>query len=270
MKLYLYLAPRQLDVLRHARLHFMAVKDQLDPWQLNAKMISRQSVRISEGEFQKELERQFKALPEQLKGLMTWEAFQNEAVKKRPKIEAQMKKRKQGKPPVLPNPQAYEELGMCRFFARADNPLLWERHADQHRGVVLEFNSDYPKFNTQKQVLRSVVYGQQRPTADHPMKPFPALFHRAAEYAPEEEIRLIRPLNEAKDSKSLSNGQPVYFYPFPPRSIVSVILGVNISAETREQVERILTYDLKYKPGRTLREVLLDPDEYKLHLRGTL
>lgn len=270
MKAYLYLTPRQVDVLRHARLHFLAVKEQSDPWQQNGKTISRKGVRISEGEFQKELLRQFKALPAQLKGLMSWETFQQEAIKKRPKIEAQMKKRLQGKPAVLPNPQAYDDLGWCRFFSRADNPLLWERYADQHRGIVLEFNTDYPKFNTQKQVLRPVVYGQARPTADHPMKPFPALFHRAKEYASEEEIRLIRPLSEAKDSKPLSNGQQVYFYPFPPRALVSVTLGVNISAETREQVERILTYDLKYKPGRNLREVLLDPDHFKLHLRGTL
>ena len=270
MKAYLYLTPRQLDSLRHARLHFLAVTELDDPWQQNARMISRQGVRISEADFQKELERQFKALPDQLKGLMTWDAFKKEAEKKRPKIEAQMKKSKQGKPPVLPNPQAYEDLGYCRFFSRADNPLLWERYADQHRGIVLEFNTDYPKFNTKKQVLRPVVYDQSRPTADHPMKPFPALFHRAKEYAFEEEIRLVRPLSEAKDSKPLSNGQQVYFYPFPPRALVSVTLGVNISAETREQVERILTYDLKYKPGRTLREVLLDPDKYKLHLRGTL
>jgi len=270
MKVYLYLTSRQLDVLRHARLHFQALSEQSDPWQQNAKMISRQGVRISEGEFQKELERQFKALPDQLKGLMTWETFQTEALKKRSKIEAQMKKRKQGKPPVLPNPQAYDDLGVCRFFSRADNPLLWERHADQHRGIVLEFNTDYPNFNSKKQALRPVVYGKARPTADHPMKPFPALFHRAKEYAAEEEVRLIRPLSEAKDSKPLSNGQQVYLYPFPPRSLISVTLGVNISAETREQVERILTYDLKYKPGRTLREVLLDPDEFKLHLRGTL
>ncbi|SFC17844.1 Protein of unknown function [Marinospirillum celere] len=270
MKAYLYLTPRQLDVLRHARLHFLAVSEQPDPWQLNARMISRQRVGVSEGEFQKELERQFKALPDQLKGLMTWDAFQKEAVKKRPKIEAQMKKRKQGKPPALPNPKAYDDLGFCRFFTTADNPLLWERYADQHRGIVLEFNTDYPKFNTNKQVLKPVVYSKKRPTADHPMKPFPALFHRAAEYASEEEVRLVRPLSEAKDCKTMSNGQQVYFYPFPPRSLVSVTLGVNIAAETREQVERILTYDLKYKPGRTLREVLLDPDEYKLHLRGTL
>lgn len=270
MTVFLYLHPRQLDVLRHARLHLTAVADQDDPWQNNARMIQRQSVRISEDEFQQELQRQFKALPASLKGLMSWEDFRQEAQKKRPKIEAQMRKGRQGKPVVLPNPQAYQSLAWGRFFSRPDNPLLWERHADQHRGLVLELDTAFPGFNSKKQVLRPVVYGQPRPQADHPMKPFPALFHRPAEYAAEEEVRLVRPLDEARDSKPLSNGQLVHFYPFPPRALMSVTLGVNADAELREQVVRILNYDMKYKPGRPLREVLLDPEQFRLHIRGTL
>lgn len=270
MKVYLYLNPLQLDVLRHARLHLMSVAEQTDPYQNNARMIQRQSIRISEAEFQQELERQFKALPASLKGLMTWDTFKVEAQKKRPKIEAQMKKGRQGKPTVLPNPQSYQDLAFCRFFSRPDNPLLWERYADQHRGVVLELDTSFPGFNSKKQVLRPVVYGQPRPQADHPMKPFPALFHRPAEYAAEEEIRLVRPLDEAKSNKPLANGKLVYFYPFPPRAVMSVTLGVNVSDDTREQVNRILNYDMKYKPGRPLRETLLDPDQFKLHIRGTL
>jgi len=270
MKVYLYLNPLQLDVLRHARLHLREVKDQPDPYQNNARMIQRQAIRISEAEFQKELQRQFKALPPQLKGLMTWEMFQTEARKKRPKIEQQMKKGRQGKPAVLPNPDTYKELAFARFFARPDNPLLWDRWADKHRGLVLELDTTYPGFNSKKQVLRPVVYGQSRPQADHSMKPFPALFHQPAEYAQEEEIRLIRPIAEAKGSKPLTNGNLVHFYSFPPKAIISVTLGVNASEETREQVKRILSYDIKYKPGRPLRETLLDPDTFKLHIRGTL
>lgn len=270
MKVYLYLNPLQLDVLRNARLHLSEVSEVLDPYQNNARMIQRQAIRISEAEFQKEIERQFKSLPAQLKGLMTWEIFQTEAQKKRPKIEQQMKKGRQVKPPVLPNPQAYQDLALARFSSRPDNPLLWERWADQHRGLVLELDTTYPGFNSSKQVLRPVVYGQKRPQADHPLKPFPALFHRPAEYAPEEEIRLIRPLEEARSSKPLTNGKLIHFYSFPAKAVLSVTLGVNVSEETKEQVSRILSYDVKYKPGRPLRETLLDPDTFKLHIRGTL
>ncbi len=270
MKVYLYLNPLQLDVLRHARLHLSEVSDLLDPYQNNARTIKRQAIRVSEADFQKELQRQFKTLPPQLKGLMTWEMFQTEAQKKRPKIEQQMKKKRQGKPAVLPNPEAYQALAMARFASRPDNPLLWDRWADQHRGLVLELDTSYPGFNSKKQVLRPVVYGQKRPQADHPMKPFPALFHRPAEYAPEEEIRLIRPLEEARNSKPLSSGKLIHFYDFPAKAVLSVTLGVNTSDETKEQVSRILSYDVKYKPGRPLRETLLDPDTFKLHIRGTL
>lgn len=270
MKVYLYLNPLQLDILRHARLHLSEVSDLLDPYQNNARMIQRQAMRVSEADFQKELQRQFKGLPAQLKGLMTWEMFQEEAQKKRPKIEQQMKSKRQGKPAVLPNPQAYQDLALARFSARPNNPLLWERWADHHRGLVIELDTSYPGFNSKKQVLRPVIYGQRRPQADHPLKPFPALFHRPAEFAAEEEIRLIRPLDEAKSNRPLTNGRQVHFYHFPPRAILSITLGVNVSNETREQVSRILSYDVKYKPGRPLRETLLDPETFKLHIRGTL
>lgn len=270
MKVYLYLNSLQLDVLRHARLHLSQVNDFLDPYQNNARMIQRQAIRIGEAEFQKEIERQFNALPAQLKGLMTWDMFQTEAQKKRPKIEQQMKKGRAVKPAILPNPEAYQNLALARFSVRPDNPLLWERWADQHRGLVLELDTTYPNFNSKKQVLRPVVYGKPRPQADHPMKPFPALFHRPIEYAAEEEIRLIRPLEEAKSSKPLTNGKLIHFYSFPPRAVMSITLGVNVSEETREQVSKILNFDVKYKPGRPLRETLLDPDTFKLHIRGTL
>ena len=49
MKVYLYLNPLQLDVLRHARLHFSEVSDLLDPFQNNARTIQRQAIRIREG-----------------------------------------------------------------------------------------------------------------------------------------------------------------------------------------------------------------------------
>lgn len=270
MKLYLYLQANQLDVLRHARLHLTGIRDVKDPFIHNAKAIQRQAIRIAEADFQQEIEKQFKALPPALKGLMDWDTFVREAQKKRPQIEAQMRKKKQGKPSVLPNPQAYDELGWCRLFKRPDHPALWERYAQQHQGLVVELDTAYPAFQQQKQILRPVVYGSARPQADHPMKPFPALFHRAPEYASEEEVRLVRPLSDAKSSQQLKNGQTIYFYPFPPRAVMSVILGVQASPELKEQVQRILTYDMKYKPGRPLREVLLDPTQFKLHLRGTL
>lgn len=48
MKVYLYLHPTQLDVLRYARLHFSAVSDLACPFQNNARAISRAGIRITE------------------------------------------------------------------------------------------------------------------------------------------------------------------------------------------------------------------------------
>lgn len=270
MKVYLYLHPTQLDVLRYARLHFSAVSDLACPFQNNARAISRAGIRITEEEFQQEVQRQFKQLPAQLKGLMPWEVFQQEAQKKRPQIEMRMKKSRQPKTIKLPNPEIYKGLAYLRLNKRPDNLTAWERWADNHRGLVLELETALPTFNSKKQILQPVNYGVERPSQASKSMPFPALFTRPKAFASEEEVRLIRPLDEAQKSQSLTNGKLVYFYAFPPKALTSVTLGVNASADLKEQVSKILTYDMKYKPGKPLRQVLLDPETFKLHIRGTL
>ena len=162
-----------------------------------------------------------------------------------------MRSSKQSKPVQLPNPAAYANLAGISFCARPDNPLAWDRWADQHRGLVLELDTSYPGFNSSQQVLKPVVYSSQRPAADHPVKPFPALFVRPLEYASEEEVRLLRPKAAAKKVQQLKNGAQVYLFPFPPRALLGVTFGANASAAIREQVSNILRYDLKYKPGRS-------------------
>lgn len=270
MRLFLYLAPQQLDVLRYARLHFLAVGEEDCPYQNNAPIIKQAQPRISEADFQKELKRQFQQLPAQVKGLISWDKFVQGALAKRPQIEAQLKKRIAGKPPQLPNPEVYQQLASLSLSSRPDNPLLWERKAARHQGFVLELDTAHSGFKTKKQLLKPVIYGAERPQADHPKQPFPTLFYKPKEYAAEEEIRLIRPLDEAQGNQTSSNGKQVYFYSFSPKSLISLTLGANCTDETKEQLNKILTYDIKYKPGKPLRQVLLDPYNFKLHIKGTL
>lgn len=269
-RLFLYLSPGQLDVLRHVRLHFQPVNAQFDPFEQNAKTIARQSVRITDVEFEAELDRQYKALPPQMAGLVSLDYFKVEARKKRAKIESQMKAKRQGKPPKMPSSAPYEQLIRLRLFERGDNPLLWERYADRHRGLVLEFDMTHPCFRQGKQILKPVQYGQARPRADHPEQPFPALFHQPVEYAAEKSWLLVRPQDEAKAEHTTASGRRIALVPFAPQALISVILGAAVDAEVSDQVDRILQYDMRYKPGRTKRQVMLDPDQFKLHLKSTL
>lgn len=270
MRVFLYLTHLQLDVLRYARLHFSAVADDLNPFLTNKGVIKAKQPRVTEADFQAELEQQFKQLPANLKGLISWEKFVQGAKAKRPQIEAQLKKRLAGKQPKLPNPEAYQQLASLSLASRPDNPLLWERWAANHQGLVLELDTSHPSFNIKKQLLRKVSYSNERPQANHPLQPFPALFIKPLAFAAEEEIKLVRPLEEAKNSQTLTNGKQVYFYSFSPKALVSVTLGANCSVETKDQLTKILTYDVKYKPGKPLRQVKLDPYSFKMHLQGTL
>lgn len=270
MKVFLYLTHLQLDVLRYGRLHFLAVGDDLNPFLTNKKLVKVKQPKVTEADFQAELERQFKQLPANLKGLISKEQFMQGAKAKRPQIEAQLKKRLAGATPKLPSPEIYQQLASLSLGNRPDNLLLWERWAANHQGLVLELNANYPGLVHKKQVLKKVSYSNERPQANHPMQPFPALFIKPKDYAAEEEIKLIRPLEEATSSQTLTNGKQVYFYKLPPQAIVSITLGANCSKDTQDQLNKILTYDVKYKPGKPLRQAWLDPYKFKLHIKGTL
>lgn len=265
MKIYLYLPPTELDSLRHAHLHLVGVNQFLDPYQQNARTIERKLIRISDEAFEQELKRQFQALPAHIQNALSWDSFRQKVHPKRPQIEAQMQKRLAAQARILPDPQTYVSLAFARFFARGNNPLLWEYFADQHRGMVLEFDAAHPEFCPGKQILRPVVYVKARPHVGHAMKPFPALFHRPPEYALQEELCMLRPIDEAKAEQAREEGTH-YLYPFAPESLISVTLGANASTETRQWVTDIMRYDIRYKSHCALREVLLDPDEFELHV----
>ncbi len=261
MNVYLFLAPSELDVLRYARLGFSVVSAFADPYQHNAPVVMPKVPKISNDAFEAELKRQFQALPAHIQGAFSFANFREKVLPKRPQIEAQMQQRLLAKVPKLPEPKGYASLVWCRFFKRWDNPLLWEYYADAHRGLVLEIDTAHPDFSSSKQVLRPVVYVAERPTADHPLKPFPALFHRAPEYAHEEEIRLIRPLTEAQPAQT----EGAYYYPLPVQAVRSVTLGVYAPAATRQWIDQTFRYDLRYKSHCHLYEIRLDPHRFDLH-----
>lgn len=268
MKLYLYLKPTQLEVLRQACLPFTPITQRPDPFEWNRASIEKKPEfrPISDEEFHQELKRQYQALPEAMRALVKFDYFCMQCAQKRPQIEAGMRKQSQPKAKVLPDTSQYKTLARCRFFKRMTNPLLWDRYAHQYAGLVLEFEGRHPYFSASKnQWLTPVTYTKERPSAQKQGHLFPGLSHAPLEYAAEEEIRLIRPQAQAKHKDDTG----LCWYPFPPQALLSVTVGLHMSPAILTQVRRLLEYDMRYK-GKALRRLRLDPDEFKLHTRATL
>lgn len=275
MKLYLYLSFRHLDVLRNGRLHFSDVLERQDPFEINRPVIRKapEETPISHEDFKAELRRQYAALPEHMQALVTEAYFCEQAAKKRPAIEKQMRQKQQPKTKKLPDPAKLESLALCRLFSSPTNPLLWERYSDQYRGFVVELDAGHKYFihnlfKEQPQLLRPVVYSDERPSERSPIQPFPSLFHRAQVWSQEQEHRLVRP-KETADKQVLVNGKNFYFYAFPVSAVKQVIIGCNASDEDRKALSQLFSADTRYKKI-PLANLWLDPDLYALHVKSVV
>jgi hypothetical protein len=98
----------------------------------------------------------------------------------------------------------YTELGIISFTEEKDNLLMWSHYADQHRGIVVEFDCIHPFFNsnlgheenTSVGKLHRVIYRKSRldKVNSHLMEPY---FHKSNEWAYEKEHRLLLNLYSA-------------------------------------------------------------------------
>ncbi len=272
MKLYLYLSFRHLDVLRNNRLHFTGAVERQDPFEVNRPSVRKapDQTPISKEDFQAELRRQYSALPKHMQALVTEEYFCEQAAKKRPAIEKQMRQRQQPKVKKLPDPKKLQSLALCRFFKAPDNPVLWERYGDNYKGFVIELDGGHsyfmhPKHKEQPQVLRPVIYSNERPSVKARVQPFPSLFYRGEGWSSEAEVRLVRP-KEAADKVANASNQEFFLFNFPPGLVKKVITGCNASADDRKQLKQLLSVDLRYKKVKQA-NLWLDPDLYELHVK---
>ncbi|MDE1311747.1 DUF2971 domain-containing protein [Vibrio aestuarianus subsp. cardii] len=91
----------------------------------------------------------------------------------------------------------YKDHGIISFTEEKDNLLMWSHYADEHRGMVIEFDTEHSFFNSDANYkLLPVMYRKSRlnKLGKHLMEPY---FHKSNEWAYEKEHRLLLSLYEA-------------------------------------------------------------------------
>ena len=272
MILYGYFPFDRLDVLRNCVLPFEAVCTRDDPFELNRPAAPSPEAQgpITRREFDAEVRRQYEALPDHLQAMLPFNAFRDHAhqdvTKKAAFIQAIRQRRSPR--PKLPTAEAYRALAVCNLYASATNPVLWERHADLHRGFVVGFDSRHESFSAanyreRPQALGQVRYSNERPTADGPGQPFPALFHQPVQWAHEQAWRLIRPIAAGKPDPQGGAGR--YLYKFPATSVKAVVVGASADPQRVEELGHFLANDMRLKRHRLAR-CMPDASHYTLHI----
>ncbi|TPG56793.1 DUF2971 domain-containing protein [Ewingella americana] len=123
------------------------------------------------------------------------------------------------------------------------NLLMWAHYANQHKGFVIEFSSDFmTSEGFPEQEIIEVNYHDERPFIlfeDIDAKNTDAFYRKGASWMYEQEWRLVRPLSEAASVTEEGH----HLFKFNRASIVSITAGCRMSDEKKEALKTLIRTD---------------------------
>jgi hypothetical protein len=155
---------------------------------------------------------------------------------------------------------ASAEWGILCLTKRPDNLVMWGHYANAHRGFLLEFDSENPFFNNRYVMhldwtwmeempleyrgfgnLRDVQYTQLRCSTCNPDEvPTISFFVKSTDWQYEEEVRMIMPLNYADYTNKEGF---LHLFRFPPEALTGLILGAGADQKLIQGLSRLVKKD---------------------------
>jgi hypothetical protein len=164
-----------------------------------------------------------------------------------------------------------ESIGVLSLTERPDNLLMWAHYAQQHQGMVIEFDASHSWFKQQDDDsglgrLHKLSYSDVRPFSesmvDLTMQELFLTKSKAWEY--EQEWRMLRILEDS-DRKLQTTCGTVHLFSLEPACISGLILGCRTSPPFRDDVRALLTDDKRYRHVRLYRTEV-DSERYRLNI----
>jgi phage replication-related protein YjqB (UPF0714/DUF867 family) len=167
------------------------------------------------------------------------------------------------------NKSLNDAIGVLSLSATNDSLLMWAHYADNHRGLLIEFDSEHEYFNRRRgpddefRHLRKVAYTTQRPRVNLMRANSTDIFlTKSLEWQYEDEYRVLMPLEEADELRT-QKGDPIHLFSIPPNCITGVILGARIDEYNKRELGRFLQSDDRYEHV-LLSEAALNEEEFRL------
>jgi hypothetical protein len=273
MALFKYLEPDRADIVEHLRIRFAPANGFNDPFECLPD-----SHLVEDPKWQRQNE------DDCVREILADDAVQA-AIHRRPRrwtedrVRQYHRERYAMRVPELKN-LAMEALISARALLRilclsqvspesADAFLLWGHYTENHRGLVIEFDSENTWIKGHEPVLGQphdsgpVDYSESRPgwDADEHGLPRPRrelVFTKSTHWRYEKEFRLLR----FADTPGLDASVVDSLVSFPPLALRSVTFGVNASHSVKE---RIFTTCARPELGHVrIRQAKIHPDNYEL------
>ena len=279
MKLYKYLHPDRVDVLRDARVRFTPPRSFNDPFEMlpHVRALAPRGemlAKIAKG-LPAALEEKYRDLPDDIKKSCSLEEFSTHASSLLPGTRKEIEEHLEEFAPKMQEmfgKKFHETLGVLCLSEPPDSLLMWPHYADSHRGFVLEFNSEHPFFMQRRSEsdefchLRKVTYQQERPSLIlSQVEDFTAFLTKSIQWAYEAEWRLLMPLDQCTNVLN-KDGELIHLFDFPVSAITGVVLGARMSDERRQEIVATLK-SLDIYSHIDLFEVEVDRECYRLNIK---
>ncbi|WP_273285470.1 hypothetical protein [Reinekea forsetii] len=233
------LLPLQVD------LSVLAPYIDLDQWQ------DHRTQAVSVEEFQAEMVREYLQLPDNVRQILSLEAFQAQGDRLADTIQARALANR--KPTDLAySRRRLEKIGYLRLFSSALSHFGWSSLAADQSGICLALNSTNAMFSPTPGtpvLLRKVGYGAEHRFTVNADNPLPGFFCDHAE-------------NQGRDEWRVAYGNPADIH-LPESAISQIYTSINTPPGIKQALRDLVAKDLRYRHVELL-EVLPDPQRWQL------
>lgn len=253
MRLYKYLHPDRIDILKNLTIRFSSPKDLNDPFELKPSVkglaTSKELIDHLHQGIPDEIEKGYRKLPRNVRRRITLNQFRANASNFIPDAEQSMLEMASHATPILEEKlrQAMEsEIGLLCLSEVPDSLLMWAHYADSHRGFLLEFDVDSTFFNQRRSendefgFLRSVRYQSSRPhILMSEMEAIDVFLTKGEDWRYEAEWRMLMPLSQATKHLEKPN-ETVHLFDLPTRAIVGITFGCRMLDSVKSEIQNFL------------------------------
>jgi hypothetical protein len=147
-----------------------------------------------------------------------------------------------------------EHLGALCLTEDPANLLMWAHYADNHRGAVIEFDTDHAFFNRRVGLqddfrhFREVFYTQQRPAVFLSESDAIDFFYcKSIEWGYEHEWRLIVPLADCSERINRPAAYPICLFRVPAECIRLIVAGCRMPQPQKYELATLVRSNPAYR-----------------------
>ena len=220
MILYKYISAERIDILENSSIRFTQYFNQNDPYECSFALLP--------------LEREKE------------QAIEDDYAAEKAELEVQFRKR-------------YFQFGMLCLTKNPKNILMWSHYADNHRGMVLGFDTNHTFFNSEEVIrdfhnqledkipiqgfgtVKAIEYLKSRKQVAYgdEYSLYDILFTKSHHWEYEKEYRILKNIFNVTPAREFDSGEKIYLLEFPKECLKEVIFGLNVDESLKTKVKRI-------------------------------